>query len=332
MALLAGRASQHTGDRQRRDRRGDRPCVAAATRTIRVRGGRCHASRTTPLVVAEQFGTLATLFPDRIDLGSGRAPGTDMATARERCAAGSRGRPLLQDVQGAHRPSPATCSPTRRCSGAGTRVPDLDRASMAPSSPPISARVMPSPAFCPRRCSKRRPWSTARPSGPPRIRRAALHDGDQRLRRFNRCRRGYLMSRCSRPSPGPRRPARPPPRPVADIEAADRCIRARDGPRGLSISAVGALMTVARALAALIERCSLGRGDPTGQIHDHAARPAFRDRCRLLRALTPPLPGGGGSVRRRTGIQLGRQPPGQRRAGGLAVRIIAVGDRPPPDP
>jgi len=35
-----------------------------------------------PLVIAEQFGTLATLFPDRIDLGLGRAPGTDMATAR----------------------------------------------------------------------------------------------------------------------------------------------------------------------------------------------------------------------------------------------------------
>ena len=35
-----------------------------------------------PLVIAEQFGTLATLYGDRIDLGLGRAPGTDMATAR----------------------------------------------------------------------------------------------------------------------------------------------------------------------------------------------------------------------------------------------------------
>ena len=35
----------------------------------------------SPLVIAEQFGTLATLFPDRVDLGLGRAPGTDMATA-----------------------------------------------------------------------------------------------------------------------------------------------------------------------------------------------------------------------------------------------------------
>ena len=36
----------------------------------------------SPLVIAEQFGTLATLFPGRVDLGLGRAPGTDMATAR----------------------------------------------------------------------------------------------------------------------------------------------------------------------------------------------------------------------------------------------------------
>lgn len=56
--------------------------VAAATRTIRVGAGGIMLPNHAPLVVAEQFGTLATLFPDRIDLGLGRAPGTDMATAR----------------------------------------------------------------------------------------------------------------------------------------------------------------------------------------------------------------------------------------------------------
>ncbi|NIR67046.1 MAG: LLM class flavin-dependent oxidoreductase, partial [Aliifodinibius sp.] len=35
----------------------------------------------SPLVIAEQFGTLATIYPDRIDLGLGRAPGTDQVTA-----------------------------------------------------------------------------------------------------------------------------------------------------------------------------------------------------------------------------------------------------------
>ncbi len=56
--------------------------VAAATSTIRVGAGGVMLPNHSPLVIAEQFGTLATLFPDRIDCGLGRAPGTDMVTAR----------------------------------------------------------------------------------------------------------------------------------------------------------------------------------------------------------------------------------------------------------
>ena len=55
--------------------------VAAATRTIRVGAGGIMLPNHAPLVIAEQFGTLATLFPGRIDLGLGRAPGTDQITA-----------------------------------------------------------------------------------------------------------------------------------------------------------------------------------------------------------------------------------------------------------
>ena len=56
--------------------------VAAATSTIRVGAGGIMLPNHTPLVIAEQFGTLASLFPGRIDLGLGRAPGTDPQTAR----------------------------------------------------------------------------------------------------------------------------------------------------------------------------------------------------------------------------------------------------------
>ncbi len=56
--------------------------VAAATQTIRVGAGGIMLPNHAPLMVAEAFGTLATLYPGRIDLGLGRAPGTDMATAR----------------------------------------------------------------------------------------------------------------------------------------------------------------------------------------------------------------------------------------------------------
>jgi luciferase family oxidoreductase group 1 len=55
--------------------------IAGGTSTIRVGAGGIMLPNHAPLVVAEQFGTLASLFPGRIDLGLGRAPGTDHSTA-----------------------------------------------------------------------------------------------------------------------------------------------------------------------------------------------------------------------------------------------------------
>jgi len=56
--------------------------VAGSTERIRVGSGGVMLPNHSPLVVAEQFGTLACLYPDRIDLGLGRAPGTDQRTVR----------------------------------------------------------------------------------------------------------------------------------------------------------------------------------------------------------------------------------------------------------
>jgi luciferase family oxidoreductase group 1 len=56
--------------------------VAGGTSTIRVGAGGVMLPNHAPLQVAEQFGTLASLYPDRIDLGLGRAPGTDQPTAK----------------------------------------------------------------------------------------------------------------------------------------------------------------------------------------------------------------------------------------------------------
>ncbi len=56
--------------------------IAGGTSTIRVGAGGVMLPNHSPLVIAEQFGTLAALHPGRIDLGLGRAPGTDMLTAR----------------------------------------------------------------------------------------------------------------------------------------------------------------------------------------------------------------------------------------------------------
>lgn len=56
--------------------------LAAATKSIRVGSGGIMLPNHAPLIIAEQFGTLHSMYPDRIDLGLGRAPGTDHLTAK----------------------------------------------------------------------------------------------------------------------------------------------------------------------------------------------------------------------------------------------------------
>jgi luciferase family oxidoreductase group 1 len=103
--------------------------VAAGTHTIRVGAGGIMLPNHAPLVVAEQFGTLATLYPERIDLGLGRAPGTDQRTmiALRRHLAGDVDR-FPQDVVElqAYFATPAAGAapaPVRAIPGEGTQVP-----------------------------------------------------------------------------------------------------------------------------------------------------------------------------------------------------------------
>lgn len=73
--------------------------VAGGTKTIRVGSGGIMLPNHSPLAIAEQFGTLASLYPDRIDLGLGRAPGTDMHTMRALRRDMSSAERFPQDVQ-----------------------------------------------------------------------------------------------------------------------------------------------------------------------------------------------------------------------------------------
>ncbi len=74
--------------------------VAAGTSRIRVGAGGIMLPNHSPLVVAEQFGTLESLYPGRIDLALGRAPGTDPLTARalRRHQSGDAAEAFPQDV------------------------------------------------------------------------------------------------------------------------------------------------------------------------------------------------------------------------------------------
>ncbi len=100
--------------------------VAAATRTIRVGAGGVMLPNHAPLAIAEQFGTLESLHPGRIDLGLGRAPGSDRLTARAlRRSLGSSGDTFPQDVlelQSYFEPA-APDQALQAVPGAGLRVP-----------------------------------------------------------------------------------------------------------------------------------------------------------------------------------------------------------------
>lgn len=100
--------------------------VASGTKRIRVGSGGIMLPNHSPLVIAEQFGTLACLYPDRIDLGIGRAPGTDPLTARAlRRDLQDSGDGFPQDVSElqAYLSQDAQELPVKAIPGMGTEVP-----------------------------------------------------------------------------------------------------------------------------------------------------------------------------------------------------------------
>lgn len=99
--------------------------VAARTSTLRVGSGGVMLPNHAPLVIAEQFGTLESLFPGRIDLGLGRAPGTDPATLRalgRDARAGYAFPDLLDELRGYFAP-PRPGQSVKAIPGAGLNVP-----------------------------------------------------------------------------------------------------------------------------------------------------------------------------------------------------------------
>jgi len=101
--------------------------VAGGTKTMRVGSGGVMLPNHAPLVIAEQFGTLATLYPGRIDLGLGRAPGTDgltMRALRRRLDTADEDH-FLHDVQElqAYLDDPRPDQRVRAVPGMGTKVP-----------------------------------------------------------------------------------------------------------------------------------------------------------------------------------------------------------------
>lgn len=101
--------------------------VAAGTEKIRVGSGGIMLPNHAPLIVAEQFGTLESLFPGRIDLGLGRAPGSDPLTSRAlRRGPGSDGQDFperLRELRSYFNPVEGSSSRIRAIPGEGLNIP-----------------------------------------------------------------------------------------------------------------------------------------------------------------------------------------------------------------
>ncbi|MDQ0089740.1 luciferase family oxidoreductase group 1 [Paenibacillus anaericanus] len=101
--------------------------VAAGTKRIRVGSGGIMLPNHSPLVIAEQFGTLESLFPGRIDLGLGRAPGSDQLTSQAlRRGPGSNGQDFperLRELRDYFNPPATSAMRVRAIPGEGLNVP-----------------------------------------------------------------------------------------------------------------------------------------------------------------------------------------------------------------
>jgi luciferase family oxidoreductase group 1 len=252
--------------------------VAAATKTIRVGAGGVMLPNHAPLVIAEQFGTLATLYPERIDLGLGRAPGTDGATAQALRRHMDANDSFPQDVMellGYFDDAPDGTR-IQAIPGQGTHVPvwilgsSLYGAQLAAHlGLPYAFASHFAPAMLEDAIATYR--STFRPSrwlAKPYFMLAAgvcaaATDDEARYLRSSQM-LAFARLRTGRPGKLPH--------PVADLSAEIAAPILAQVEQALSCSATGSPETVRRELAALIERYKPEELMVTGMIHDHAAR------------------------------------------------------------
>jgi len=252
--------------------------VAGATSTIRVGAGGIMLPNHSPLMVAEAFGTLETLYPGRIDLGLGRAPGTDMATARalRRHMAGEDNFP--QDVVDliAYLDDAPEGAPVRAVPGAGTKVPvwilgsSLYGAQLAAHlGLPYAFASHFAPAMLAQAAGLYR--STFRPSrflDRPRFMMAASVVAAETDEEATFLRSSQLLSMARlRSGRAGKLPA-----PVRDVAAEVPAPLLASVREAFSCGATGAPATVRAQLSALIETYRPDEFMITGMIHDHAAR------------------------------------------------------------
>ncbi|HLS58578.1 MAG TPA: LLM class flavin-dependent oxidoreductase [Paracoccaceae bacterium] len=268
--------------------------VAAATRRIRVGAGGIMLPNHAPLMVAEAFGTLETLHPGRIDLGLGRAPGTDGPTLRAlRRYAGAADRfpPDVAELLG-YLGDPQPGQTVRAVPGQGTHVPvwilgsSLFGAQLAAQlGLPYAFASHFAPAAAEEAIALYR--ETFRPSvhlARPRVMLAANvfaaeTDAEGRYLRTS-MEQAFANLRTGRPGKLPR--------PVDDITKLYDALTLRGVNAALAVTATGAPESVRDQLQAIIARYRPDELILTGMIHDHRARlRSFEIAAEVLRSEAP---------------------------------------------
>ena len=252
--------------------------VAGGTKRIRVGAGGIMLPNHAPLVIAEQFGTLATLHPGRIDLGLGRAPGTDMATARALRRHMDGGDSFPRDVVELldYLDDPEPGQRVRAIPGAGTHVPVWILGSSLYGAQLAAHLGLPyafASHFAPAALDQalalyRETFRSSVHLDRPRFMLAAnvfaaSSDAEARHLRSSML-QAFVNLRTGR--------AGPLPRPMDDVERHLDPVARASAEQALAVAAVGAPDTVRTALLALIERYRPDELILTGQIHDHEAR------------------------------------------------------------
>ena len=253
--------------------------VAEGTKTIRIGSGGVMLPNHSPLVIAEQFGTLASLYPDRIDLGLGRAPGTDMATARalRRDFVGSADSfpSDVQELQAYLEPAQPS-QKTRAVPGAGTRVPIWLLGSSLFSAQLAAALGLPfafashfAPddlieAFAVYRERFKPSRQLKQPCAMMGVNVFAADTDEDARRHFTSVQQSFINLR--RGAPGPVPP------PVDDINDYASPFETAQVDHALAYSAVGSAQTVEDILRSIIDEARPDEVIVTGHFYDHAAR------------------------------------------------------------
>jgi len=263
--------------------------LAAGTRSIRVGSGGVMLPNHAPLVIAEQFGTLATLYPNRIDLGLGRAPGTDQLTMRalRRTLATQTEDDFIGDVVelAEYFDPPAAerrpANPVRAIPGIGCDVPiwllgsSLYSAQVAAHlGYPFAFASHFAPAmlmqalqiYRARFRPNGKPGSLTKPHAMVAVNVVCADSDDEAAYLFTSLQQRFLGMQTGKRGPLPK------PIPVADMNALGSPAERAGMEQMLTVTAVGAPATVRARLNQIAEQTQADELIIAGAVHDHVAR------------------------------------------------------------